>query len=198
MGCVGSGGGVDQGELCGGAHRVEQGPRAAPLLCFGRRPLARRPHVVITPWAACNASAAKPRNLGDDNQTQQRADGRFLTRGCRGGDRPWHRRRRLCERGRPRRPPPRPPPRSNEVAGSAGGRAPAAAAAAASAMRRPLLSRGGHRPGRRRPPPRTEAAAASAGGGGRSRQAGGRRRRRPPTGKEGGRRLPNSAAPPVV
>jgi hypothetical protein len=52
MGCVGSGGGVDQGELCGGAHRVEQGPRAAPLLCFGRRPLARRPHVVITPWAA--------------------------------------------------------------------------------------------------------------------------------------------------
>ena len=36
MGCVGSGGEVDHGELSGGAHREEQEQRAAPQLCVGR------------------------------------------------------------------------------------------------------------------------------------------------------------------
>ena len=52
MGCVGSGGWVDHGELSGGAHREEQEQRAAPLLCLGRRPVRDARHVVNIPWAA--------------------------------------------------------------------------------------------------------------------------------------------------
>ena len=43
---------MDNGALWRGAHLEEQEARAAPVLCLGRRPVARRPHVVITPWAA--------------------------------------------------------------------------------------------------------------------------------------------------
>ena len=51
MGCVGSGGEVDHGELSGGAHREAQEQRAAPQLCLGRVPLPNYRHVVNIPLA---------------------------------------------------------------------------------------------------------------------------------------------------
>ena len=52
MGCAGSGGEVDHGELSGGAHREEQEQRAAPLLCVGRSAQRDRPITYVnTPGA---------------------------------------------------------------------------------------------------------------------------------------------------
>ena len=59
VGCVGSGGEVDHGELSGGAHREEQEQRAAPLLCVGRSAQRDRPITYVTPLGAGKLAGAR-------------------------------------------------------------------------------------------------------------------------------------------
>eukprot|EP00964_Phaeocystis_antarctica_P142399 scaffold107643_cov42-Phaeocystis_antarctica.AAC.1 len=54
VGCIGSGGEVDHGELSGGAHREPQEQRAAPQLCVGRSVRDRPSTYVITLGATPN------------------------------------------------------------------------------------------------------------------------------------------------
>ena len=72
MGCAGSGGEVDHGELSGGAHREEQEQRAAPLLCVGRSAQRDRPITYVTPLGAAGrlqpgdlaCCSSRPRSRG--------------------------------------------------------------------------------------------------------------------------------------